>query len=219
MRAGPLGALYADRPALLAHAVMPSSLITHSDIRPASLAYTVAWANLTRVNGKSPRQIRKECPVAVARVAREWLAGHRDWDSDRSGGHHQKRREAPAFRPGMDRRWARRAQCPRAQQDPRSTRALNGRGNCRGGSPGIHAGEDVHVSAALKRLCAHAYDSLDDMGKAVRTHAAHRSGQPRAPGFAIVGSPRWCDNQLLRKALAERHQQLEGTIEPNLPPQ
>jgi ADP-ribosyl-[dinitrogen reductase] hydrolase len=60
MRAGPLGALYADRPELLAHAVMPSSLITHSDIRPASLAYTVAWANLTRVNGKSPRQIRKE---------------------------------------------------------------------------------------------------------------------------------------------------------------
>src|SRR5437867_13310898 len=58
---------------------------------------------------------------------------------------HQKRREAPAFMPGMDRRWARRAQCPRAQQDPRSARALNGRGNGRGGSPGIHAGEDVPV--------------------------------------------------------------------------
>src|SRR3989441_953328 len=56
---------------------------------------------------------------------------------------HQKRREAPAFMPGRDRRWARWAQCPRAQQDPRSTRALNGRGNCREGSPGIHAGEDV----------------------------------------------------------------------------
>jgi nicotinamidase-related amidase len=46
--------------------------------------------------------------------------------------------------PGMDRRWARRAQCPRAQQYPRSARALNGRGHCIGGSPGIHAGEDVH---------------------------------------------------------------------------
>src|SRR3989442_4210012 len=45
--------------------------------------------------------------------------------------------------PGRDRRWARRAQCPRAQQAPRSSRALNGRGNCREGSPGIHAGEDV----------------------------------------------------------------------------
>src|SRR5207245_7382005 len=56
---------------------------------------------------------------------------------------HQKRREAPAFMPGRDRRWARWAQCPRAQQDSRSTRALNGRGNCREGSPGIHAGEDV----------------------------------------------------------------------------
>ena len=55
----------------------------------------------------------------------------------------QKRREAPAFMPGRDRRWARRAQCPRAQQDPRSARALNGRGHGRGGSPGIHAGEDV----------------------------------------------------------------------------
>jgi hypothetical protein len=32
----------------------------------------------------------------------------------------KKRREAPAFMPGMDRRWTRRAQCPRAQQDPRS---------------------------------------------------------------------------------------------------
>src|SRR3989442_15837341 len=49
--------------------------------------------------------------------------------------------------PGMDRRWARRAQCPRAQQDLRSTRALNGRGHCIGGSPGIHAGEDVPTIA------------------------------------------------------------------------
>src|SRR4030095_14804165 len=31
--------------------------------------------------------------------------------------------------------------------------------------------------------------------------------------------PRLGENQLLGKALAERHQQLEGTIEPNLPPQ
>src|SRR6266702_8524251 len=61
--------------------------------------------------------------------------------------YHQKRREAPAFMPGRDRRWARWAQCPRAQQDPRSTRALNGRGNCREGSPGIHAGEDVPAPA------------------------------------------------------------------------
>jgi hypothetical protein len=37
-------------------------------------------------------------------------------------------------------------------------------------------------------------------------------------GFDILGSPRLCENQLLRKALAERHQQLERAIEPNLPP-
>src|SRR6267378_5183839 len=65
---------------------------------------------------------------------------------------HQKRREAPAFMPGRDRRWARWAQCPRAQQDPRSTRALNGRGNCREGSPGIHAGEDVPINPLLLYL-------------------------------------------------------------------
>src|SRR2546425_13127699 len=69
--------------------------------------------------------------------------------------HHQKRREAPAFMPGMDRRWARRAQCPRAQQDLRSTRALNGRGHCIGGSPGIHAGEDVPLDVKTVR-----YDTL-----------------------------------------------------------
>src|SRR6266699_3045505 len=69
------------------------------------------------------------------------LSQHAHWLDFR----HQKRREAPAFMPGMDRRWARRAQCPRAQQDLRSTRALNGRGHCIGGSPGIHAGEDVPV--------------------------------------------------------------------------
>src|SRR4030095_16578471 len=45
----------------------------------------------------------------------------------------------------MDRRWARRAQCPRAQQYSRSARALNGRRHCMGGGPGIHAGEDVHA--------------------------------------------------------------------------
>src|SRR3989449_7950448 len=61
----------------------------------------------------------------------------------------QKRREAPAFMPGRDRRWACWAQCPRAQQDPRSTRALNGRGNCREGSPGIHAGEDVPANGQV----------------------------------------------------------------------
>src|SRR6266704_2711976 len=64
----------------------------------------------------------------------------------------QKRREAPAFMPGRDRRWACWAQCPRAQQDPRSTRALNGRGNCREGSPGIHAGEDVPQTSLSTRF-------------------------------------------------------------------
>src|SRR6266436_8370808 len=67
----------------------------------------------------------------------------------------KKRREASAFMPGMDRRWARRAQCPRAQQYPRSARALNGRGHCIGGSPGIHAGEDVHTKKEYARGDGH----------------------------------------------------------------
>ena len=86
---------------------------------------------------------------------------------------HQKRREAPAFMPGMDRRWARRAQCPRAQQDPRSTRALNGRGHCIEGSPGIHAGEDVPptIPAAQARQASerrpHGRPVMRRLGKSV----------------------------------------------------
>src|SRR6184192_2497705 len=38
-------------------------------------------------------------------------------------------------------------------------------------------------------------------------------------GFDSLGSPRLCENQLLRKALSEPHQQLEWAIELNLPPQ
>src|SRR6266568_5272626 len=85
----------------------------------------------------------------------------------------QKRREAPAFMPGMDRRWARRAQCPRAQQDLRSTRALNGRGHCIGGSPGIHAGEDVP-------------------GKML----SERFGLPIFPGILALGYVAWCLSEL-----------------------
>src|SRR5215471_3939789 len=72
------------------------------------------------------------------------LPGHATFrNMSRYSPYHQKRREAPAFMPGRDRRWARRAQCPSAQQDPRSARTLNGRGHGRGGSPGMNAGEDV----------------------------------------------------------------------------
>lgn len=57
---------------------------------------------------------------------------------------HRKAREAPSFTAGRDRRWARRAQCPRAQQYPRSAQALKGRGSCIGGSSNLQVGEDVH---------------------------------------------------------------------------
>src|SRR6266700_6422865 len=76
----------------------------------------------------------------LSRYEPPWQGGEGDELDKAVDIYHQKRREAPAFMPGMDRRWARRAQCPRAQQDLRSTRALNGRGHCIGGSPGIHAG-------------------------------------------------------------------------------
>jgi hypothetical protein len=73
-----------------------------------------------------------------------WRMGTETFTITDAHPYHQKRREAPSFTAGMDRRWARRAQCPRAQQYPRSARALNGRRHCMGGGPGIHAGEDVH---------------------------------------------------------------------------
>ena len=68
------------------------------------------------------------------RQAAEAVRARIDWKYlSESRGPHQKRREAPGIHAGdEDRRWARRAQCPRAQQrrTPRSTRALNGRGRC-----------------------------------------------------------------------------------------
>src|SRR5262245_40687016 len=48
-----------------------------------------------------------------------------------------------------------------------------------------------NVASTPPHLCFH---SLDDIGKAVRKHATHLSGQPRAPGFDIVGFPRLGEN-------------------------
>ena len=56
----------------------------------------------------------------------------------------KKRREAPSFTAGMDRRWARRARCPSDQANPGASRALNGRGEHGGGGPVLQGGEDVH---------------------------------------------------------------------------
>src|SRR6266487_2326785 len=107
---------------------------------------------------------------------------------------HQKRREAPAFMPGMDRRWARRAQCPRAQQDLRSTRALNGRGHCIGGSPGIHAGEDVPQALAT-----------------------HPAGEARAMKLTLIGRPRTVETR--GQAVVFRMQgKPPGSLPRGLPP-
>jgi hypothetical protein len=66
-------------------------------------------------------------------------------------GFHQKRREAPSFTAGMDRRWARRAQCPRAQQYPRSARALNGEGTAWVEAPAFMPGRtSTRIPATLK---------------------------------------------------------------------
>jgi hypothetical protein len=99
----------------------------------------------------------------------------------------KKRREASAFMPGMDRRWARRAQCPRAQQYPRSARALNGRGHCIGGSTGIHAGEDVHG------VCDRVTDPLWPLGPAT-TPPGHRS-RAEAPLDATAPAPLCASDQ------------------------
>ncbi len=62
----------------------------------------------------------------------------------------KKRREAPSFTAGRDRRWARRARCPSGQSDPGGSRALNGRGEHGSGGPVLQGGEDVHF---LLRVC------------------------------------------------------------------
>jgi PAS domain S-box-containing protein len=46
-------------------------------------------------------------------VTKDWALASEVFEGQRDS--YQKRREAPSFTAGMDRRWARRAQCPRAQ--------------------------------------------------------------------------------------------------------
>ncbi len=62
----------------------------------------------------------------------------------------KKRREAPSFTAGRERRWARRARCPSGQSDPCGSRALNGRGEHGSGGPVLQGREDVH----LRRLAS-----------------------------------------------------------------
>src|SRR5713226_1595335 len=68
----------------------------------------------------TPDARKRACPVRGALDGNLLSKGSKALSFDPGDFITKKRREAPAFMPGMDRRWARRAQCPRAQQDPRS---------------------------------------------------------------------------------------------------
>src|SRR5262249_36561659 len=85
MRAGPLGAIYRDRPDQMSEAAMQSSLATHADIRPAALAFAVAFAVSRLVAGQSPADLKTELPKAVAACENVWLTGQLRWVIDRTG--------------------------------------------------------------------------------------------------------------------------------------
>src|SRR6266702_8601718 len=71
--------------------------------------------------GQPPNSVKPRAQLMYRKMREEdfigFLMNHGCFGADRLPRPYQKRREAPAFMPGMDRRWARRAQCPRAQQD------------------------------------------------------------------------------------------------------
>jgi len=86
-RVAPLGALYRDRADLLAKVTMESSLVTHSDICAAALAFAVARSAWLFIGGASVDEVRGRLPADVEEVEKEWLQGNRHWAIDRSAGH------------------------------------------------------------------------------------------------------------------------------------
>lgn len=86
MRIAPLGALYYDNEKLLARIVVESSLVTHGDIRAASLSYAVAWTVAEFCKGADAHGISHRLPDAVESVELEWLNEHAKWQIDRSAG-------------------------------------------------------------------------------------------------------------------------------------
>jgi len=86
MRIAPLGALYHDRLAELARVVMESCLITHGDIRAASLSYAITWTVAEFCNGAAAQSISVRLPDAVEVIELEWLNSHAEWGIDRSAG-------------------------------------------------------------------------------------------------------------------------------------
>lgn len=81
MRIGPLGALLADKQiSTLQKIVAESTFITHGDIRSASIAYAVAYANRLLVLEENPTTIAKGLAGAVQEFEDFVLENYSDWN-------------------------------------------------------------------------------------------------------------------------------------------
>lgn len=100
MRTGPAGALLSRDPSLLEKVVMESSLVTHGDLRAASLAMAVALATADLVEGRSVDQVVSSLPSRLERIETCWIQGHVDWPIVRDHGHSVSQALAALFTSG-----------------------------------------------------------------------------------------------------------------------
>lgn len=81
-RTGPLGAAIRDEPRLLAHIAFASSLVTHADLRAASLAYAVAETVRLAVTDTPAPSIRHHLPAHTDAAEQLMLCHASDWNLD-----------------------------------------------------------------------------------------------------------------------------------------
>lgn len=102
MRVAPLGAIYRDKPELLAKASIESTLITHGDICAGAFAYAVAYTVAALISGHAPEDIKTRLPETVAFAETQLLEGYTDWTINRSGGHLVSQSIAKMFGENLD---------------------------------------------------------------------------------------------------------------------
>ena len=83
-RVAPLGALHADDAPLLRHVVYESTLVTHGDIRAASVAHAVAATVAALVNGEPVEEIRRRLPEEIRAGESIWQP-QAAWAFERQG--------------------------------------------------------------------------------------------------------------------------------------
>ncbi len=86
MRTSLLGLLDVSKTEL-ADIAMRSSLVTHGDLRAASLSYAVAQSVASLIAEVPIETIRETLPQQVFEVAKEWNLGHKEWNVSREDPH------------------------------------------------------------------------------------------------------------------------------------